>query len=445
MLATLLTILIESLDGLRDIAFIEHVRHRIAEWLNLPSIEIDSSGSVSLLSTLVQVAGIFLGLYFAAINFDVGTYAGTSPDVRRILVKELTRNRFVSTIALFGSIATLLLLGSALGWNISIINYVLVTVMGIFSLLSFVRLGIRALAFLDPARLGTGLFHDLTSAIHAVTPAGRFWQQSSFLAFYQRQAESSMRAMNDISELATSRTKWDGGGATSLAALVLAVWRVYGYEKPRIPTSSQWYVQVSRHQDWLLASSTSMSIYLDTGLPLQPEQMSDLLWFDNQVADLTANWTAPEAVRDELPHMMERLAVLSSPVLPSHFFRPLDQAEWNFFDVNGYFSFHELALVHATRSIGWNGRAQFMGDAEKRMLEHYWLRRELMFERFIIEMRQSILDTLNQGLDRVGGHLRGGLRIEVEGLPSMADVDDALRRLMKGNMAFGEIMKPFRR
>src|SRR5208337_4313626 len=48
------------------------------------------------------------------------------------------------------------------------------------------------------------------------------------------------------------------------------------------------------------------------------------------------------------------------------------------------------------KKIGWNVRQLFEDD----MLEYYILHRRLLFEKFKIELRQSILATLNIGLGR---------------------------------------------
>jgi hypothetical protein len=99
----------------------------------------------------------------------------------------------------------------------------------------------------------------------------------------------------------------------------------------------------------------------------------------------------------------------------------------------------KLALVEAVKPIGWNARGLFTDS----VLSYYWIAMSLTFERFKIRLRETMLDTLNAGLKRIGAKLGFEARLKIDGLPTLADVDRATEQLNAGAMAFMEVMKPF--
>jgi hypothetical protein len=106
------------------------------------------------------------------------------------------------------------------------------------------------------------------------------------------------------------------------------------------------------------------------------------------------------------------------------------------FDWTRYHQTQCVALGALTQSIGWNARGSF----QESMLEPYFLHRELRFRRFQIELRDSILDKLNEGLRRIGHVLGFSAQLEVCGLPTVDDVDAAERDLVEGRKPFREAL-----
>jgi hypothetical protein len=98
-------------------------------------------------------------------------------------------------------------------------------------------------------------------------------------------------------------------------------------------------------------------------------------------------------------------------------------------------------LGEAVKPIGWNARGSF-NDC---VLFYYWIHLMIRFERFKIELRDAMLNTLNDGIQRVGQKIGFNGKITIDGLPTLADVDAAIVNLKSGTMAFSDVMKPFER
>ncbi len=110
------------------------------------------------------------------------------------------------------------------------------------------------------------------------------------------------------------------------------------------------------------------------------------------------------------------------------------------FDLDSHHHTRRLLIMKSVRDIGWNAR-QYPQDG---FLEYYWLHRYLLFERFRIEIRESIIATLNEGLSRVGAKLGLTGQIQIDGLPTLEDVERAQEHLRNGDRSVEDIMAPFK-
>jgi hypothetical protein len=76
----------------------------------------DPAISGGTLSTLAQIAGLFLGLYFTAISVVAGTsYARVPAEILDALVREKVGNLYIQVVAFFGGVSLMLLCASNLG------------------------------------------------------------------------------------------------------------------------------------------------------------------------------------------------------------------------------------------------------------------------------------------------------------------------------------------
>ena len=114
------------------------------------------------------------------------------------------------------------------------------------------------------------------------------------------------------------------------------------------------------------------------------------------------------------------------------------------FDSTHHILTQALAEAHATQDIGYNAR----GLLEKYTSDFYTCHRELKFQGFIIQTRDTIMNTLNQGLERIESMLGvdiGALsNIRLNGVPTLADVEAAQTKLREGTVSPSKLLYPFR-
>lgn len=147
----------------------------------------------------------------------------------------------------------------------------------------------------------------------------------------------------------------------------------------------------------------------------------------------------PVNIQGKMDQIMESMRILSL-TSPDFFMKELTAGfRKTSYDVTAHYHLRNVALAKITKDFGWDARNSF----EKEASEYYLIYRYLKFEKFRIELRNSILDTLNAGLELVGKQLGFKTKILVNGLPTLDDIETANNHQTKGDIPFGEILESF--
>lgn len=150
-------------------------------------------------------------------------------------------------------------------------------------------------------------------------------------------------------------------------------------------------------------------------------------------------FTLPVSIQGKMDQIMESMVILSKTT-PRFFMEEMAAGKRvTAYNVTTHNHLKNVALARITKDIGWDGRWSFDKDA----LEYYLIYRRIQFETFLIELRDSILETLNAGLELVGKQFGFNNKILANGLPTLENVQTAHNHLAKGDLPFGEILEPF--
>jgi hypothetical protein len=109
------------------------------------------------------------------------------------------------------------------------------------------------------------------------------------------------------------------------------------------------------------------------------------------------------------------------------------------YDVHAHERARRLALLDTVKVIGWTAR----GDLRQNVLSFYWIQMEILFHRFKIELRDTILATLNDGIARAGKKIGFEGELKICGMPTVRDTLEASEKLKSGQIAFTEVMDAF--
>jgi hypothetical protein len=92
-------------------------------------------------------------------------------------------------------------------------------------------------------------------------------------------------------------------------------------------------------------------------------------------------------------------------------------------------------FAKVTEPVGWNVRGLFQDN----LLAPYEVWRRLRFLEFKVRLRNLIMDRLNTTLSEVGSQMGFQAAIELSGLPSLQDVEDAKNDLRNGQRSLNDL------
>lgn len=107
------------------------------------------------------------------------------------------------------------------------------------------------------------------------------------------------------------------------------------------------------------------------------------------------------------------------------------------YDFRAHKAAEHLALAEGTRGIGWDARGLF----QEAQLDYYRVYRQLVFMKFVAQLREAIISTLNSVLTAVSQLVSPVGQIAVQGLPTSADMEAMLQRLERGDVSFKEAIE----
>ncbi len=236
------------------------------------------------LGTVAGVAGVFLGLYFAAISVVAGSMFANVPGViREQLVREKAGNLYVKGLALLTSTSILLLGYQSIGGMPGILNLLLVIGLSLFGVLSFLLLGMRVFNFFDYYELARPIFADLYGEIRHATTKGFAWDNEHFQAHYQKMASKHLRSLRVFFQSVLLTKEKEEEPLVNLTHRLTYLLSSYQKDKRLIPTNSKWYEATLIHQNWFLADSSALTVALNTHVGLQPKPQPNLYWFEEDV------------------------------------------------------------------------------------------------------------------------------------------------------------------
>lgn len=259
------------------------------EWL--VSVRDGISRSVQSLTVLFSIAasvsGVFLGLYFTAISVVAGSvFARVPGNLRELLLNEKVGNQYIKILGVLTSVSVILLGHLAFGGIPGVCSTFLVIVLGCFGILGFLKLGMRAFHFFDPASLGNSLFYELRNNVWQSSANGFRWEDPSFQAHYQKLAQKNVGTLKSLIMYCTQDKHMEPGPLTTVMQNTAGFLAYYARLRSSIPTDSRWYALAPRYKSYFFQDSSQLTVALETHTPVQPQMVPDQYWLEDRIVDV---------------------------------------------------------------------------------------------------------------------------------------------------------------
>lgn len=313
------TILGQLLVALGLVAVLWMIEHRFPRYFsNLDSpirihVSIESTQYVDLMGAASQIAGVFLGLYFATIGVVLSTsYSRTAHRIRQLIIQEHVGTRYIQWVALFGTISWLLYGLAVAGQPPLRGGIAVVTLLGLISILSFVVLGLRLFRFLDPTVLSDRILHEASKWVSRAHRTRYRADDPSFQDFYRRQCSSLLTTYGELARQVVRTRETTDSDLTLLSMRALSFLARYSSTKSAIPTSSKWYPDRLVHPDWFRTSGTELDLALSASITIQPRRERHYSWVEAALRRSAGSIMAELRTRGELERVHEILVYSSS-------------------------------------------------------------------------------------------------------------------------------------
>jgi hypothetical protein len=135
--------------------------------------------------------------------------------------------------------------------------------------------------------------------------------------------------------------------------------------------------------------------------------------------------------------MLTQLSDLGTGVPEFHLREMPEHSEQTKFDLRVFTRIRNTMAGKLTSGISWDVRWLLLNE---RPITNFCLaHRRLQFEKSRAILRQTILESLNDALRRVGEQLRVDLQFRLEGLPSPNDYDNWIQQFEEGELGIAEV------
>jgi len=267
----------------RNLSFLAEInwihKNIIGEYL---SHEIDSNAYVQMLVAIAGVAGVLLGLYFAAVSTVISNaYSSVSGNVQGLILKDRLGNNYVKLVAFLTAFSVVLLAFNAAHAAPLHLAIPILAIMSCVAVFAFVNLGLSTFFLSDPTLFFNTLSSELLNWITQATCRGYQWQNPRFQEHYREQASRSVTTLEALIKISNERLELQGNSRLRLLNKTLALTGVYFADKHLIPSESNWYGRKFQHKQWYLATSTELEIASHTDTPLRPKEIPDTTWFED--------------------------------------------------------------------------------------------------------------------------------------------------------------------
>lgn len=256
--------------------------------LTTPKPELQAAVS-SLVGAAVAIAATLLGLYYTTVGVIASTiYRSVPGDVRDLFITERNGEVYLKVVVQTIAMGILILVAAAFGYNVVGIVLLFEGALATLTCIGLVVVTKRLFDYFDPSKLSAPLLKRIVDDVRIVTRSKtRGVAHRVQSAHYD--AVRAFASFRHLAELLDSAELRNASAPVSLTRQLLGILRFYSSWKYAIPTDSNWWNRVPKHQNWLTIDHSRLELALNSSITFPAEMEPDYLWVENSVARLLEN------------------------------------------------------------------------------------------------------------------------------------------------------------
>lgn len=240
----------------------------------------------ALIGAAVAIAATLLGLYYTTVGVIASTiYKSVPGEVRDLFIRERSSDTYLKIVIFTIAGGIVILVAGTLGYNVAGLT---LAILGLFAALTCIGLVVvtkRLFDYFDPSKLSTPLLKQIENGIRLAT-------SSKTRTVPQRQSEAhyetyrALASFRHLVEMVSDKELRNATAPIELTKQLLRILAGYSSRKYMIPTDSNWWDRVPKHQNWLTIDQSRLEVALNTSVGTPPEREPDYLWLENTIARL---------------------------------------------------------------------------------------------------------------------------------------------------------------
>ncbi len=278
----LIALLLERADVLIRWALVE----RLLVAIRAIEGRVDLQVYASFLSVVASVAGIFLGLYFAAATTVIGSaYVRAPKSIRELVIMDPAGSFYVTWLSFVTMLALLFLSHVTIARSANLLGFGMMVLLAAPTGFVAFTLGRHTLGLLDPSNLMQQIRRGWRAAVSAVAQTSGLGRWPEGQDFNRRSAAEWSRRYADLIGFCAREPNLREGPLQTAAASGLAFLAEYQDSRLRIPSQSRWTARLQAYGSIYLALGTELDVADASGTLPGPRETLDHQWFDRGILD----------------------------------------------------------------------------------------------------------------------------------------------------------------
>lgn len=252
------------------------------------NINFDTQAIDTFLSAIASISGVFLGLYFTAISGIASSYLLRAPqNIKQFFLTEPRGQQYIKTVAITSIVSIFYIVSKSFGHHIHPVGLVFLSLLAAYMVIRFWQVGTSVFYSLEPQSAFPWITRDILFSMKNIIPPGLQWNKSAIQNHHRKLVAGKFDLIRNLVSFGKIEMK------ISDEQLIMAMRHIggllfsYSDFKNKVPTNSYWFETKNQFQDWTLADSSQIAIALYTGTPLQPKNVKNYTWYEEDALNIS--------------------------------------------------------------------------------------------------------------------------------------------------------------